>query len=319
MIELNKIKETSEDIRAKYRIWAISFMFLSVAAILAVVGIIDIQGNTIVAVVELFVMLTLLIFAYYIWNEKKYIDQIVYVSIVMVGVMLMYNTTLLLPDDASALMGLVIMPFSIAIITIKKHDYLYLSGIIYLMFLLLSLFNMFETSTSVLLKTHLIFIFSVVFVSIFKNYLHEQSKRLFAYEKEADKIFTYKQKLDLALRAGDIGIWEWNVNDDIMEVDETIYAKYKIPYDAILNMDTFKSYLQTEDAILLEKNISRVLMDGDEFDIDLHIVVNDETYIVDTHIMAVKDKETDATKIIGITNDITERVKARQELQKNQR
>ena len=104
-----------------------------------------------------------------------------------------------------------------------------------------------------------------------------------------------------------------------MEVDETIYAKYKIPYDAILNMDSFKSYLQTEDAILLEKNISRVLMDGDEFDIDLHIVVNDETYIVDTHIMAVKDKETDATKIIGITNDITERVKARQELQKNQR
>ncbi|MFN8376348.1 MAG: PAS domain S-box protein [Anaerolineae bacterium] len=115
------------------------------------------------------------------------------------------------------------------------------------------------------------------------------------------------QRLDLAARCVGLGIWDWNVNDDVMFWDERMYALYGITIGAVKTMMDHVSRIHPDD---MERTAMRFLADTQNTDVndtEFRIVMADGSIRhMKANAIVLHDAQGLPERVIGVHWDITQ-------------
>ena len=150
--------------------------------------------------------------------------------------------------------------------------------------------------------------------TILFSIIHDITDRRNAEEKLKD-IF---QRLLLATSSGKLGVWEWNVNDNILIWDDRMYELYSLEKDTFLNnIDAWFSSIHPEDKQRINVEFNSALNGDIEFNSIFRILHPDSTVLyIEAHGAVIRDVDGKATRMIGIHKDITDKKLAEFELEK---
>ncbi len=129
------------------------------------------------------------------------------------------------------------------------------------------------------------------------------------------------QRLSLATAAGHLGIWDWDIVNDVIVWNERMYELYGVSRDTFrMSRKTWEKCLHPDDlAMALEK--TRAALSGEkEYDFEFRIVHPDgETKFVRTNGLVIRDEAGNAIRMIGMNQDITERKHLEEQLRHSQK
>jgi PAS domain S-box-containing protein len=133
---------------------------------------------------------------------------------------------------------------------------------------------------------------------------HDITRRIAAEQN----VLKAKEKLDLALENGQIGIWEWNIETDTLEWDSRIGKMFGMNHDGLpVKFNEFENYIHEEDV----PHFRRVVRSAIEDNIPLDTVFRTRPVKKGFNHISVKaivEKDTNgrAVKLSGVCFDITE-------------
>jgi PAS domain S-box-containing protein len=126
--------------------------------------------------------------------------------------------------------------------------------------------------------------------------------------KAEDSLAINKERLQLAITAASIGIWDWDVARDMTIWDERMFAIHGIPQ--VSPRDIREAWLRTvhpDDRQLVEDELRMAVLGRREYGPEFRIVRPDGALrFVKAASHALRDKEGKAFRIIGVNIDITE-------------
>ena len=125
------------------------------------------------------------------------------------------------------------------------------------------------------------------------------------------KLYETSSSLSLAINAGQIGVWSWNIKTDELYWNDYMYKFYGIDPDTKLTFDVWKSSLYADDAATTLQMLKGALKGINTFDTEYRILT--PTGVI-RYIQAAATLEKDASgnpiRMLGVNTDITERKKA---------
>jgi PAS domain S-box-containing protein len=133
---------------------------------------------------------------------------------------------------------------------------------------------------------------------------HDITRRIAAEQN----VLKSKEKLDLALENGQIGIWEWNIETDTLEWDSRMGKMFGMNHDGLtVKFNEFENYIHEEDVA----HFRRVVRSAIEDNIPLDTVFRTRPVKKGFNHISVKaivEKDTSgrAVKLSGVCFDITE-------------
>jgi PAS domain S-box-containing protein len=134
--------------------------------------------------------------------------------------------------------------------------------------------------------------------------------------KHAEEILRQSEERSrLALDAGQMGAWEWDMQSNVQYWDASQYQLFGInPDEVTLNQDTFFNRVHPDDLLKLKRSLTTLLEQGGSFDIEFRILRPDGT----TRWLAGKGRllqgyDGQPLRMIGVNFDITERKQAEEE------
>ena len=124
------------------------------------------------------------------------------------------------------------------------------------------------------------------------------------------------ERLSLATKAAELGIWDWMVQEDRLVWDDRMYALYGIRQNDFANAySVWTQAVHPDDRQRADEEIQNALMGLSEFQTEFRVVWPDKSV---RHIMAfgrvIRDENSRPLRMIGINLDITRRIQAEQEL-----
>ena len=127
-----------------------------------------------------------------------------------------------------------------------------------------------------------------------------------------DDLLEIKQRLELATSSGKLGVWEWNIPDNILQWDDQMFELYGITRNTFPGcVEAWQNGLHPDDREMAME-ASRLAVQGEkDYDTEFRIVHPDGTVkILKAHALIIRDNVGKALKMIGINRDITERKRA---------
>jgi len=124
------------------------------------------------------------------------------------------------------------------------------------------------------------------------------------------------ERLELATRAGLIGVWDWNIKENVLKWDDLMFALYGInPDEYEADYETWIKSLYPEDKKRSEMEIQEALQGSKDYNTEFRVVWPDGSihniYAIGT---VKRDNSGEATRIIGVNWDITARKKLEKEV-----
>jgi PAS domain S-box-containing protein len=125
-----------------------------------------------------------------------------------------------------------------------------------------------------------------------------------------------EQRLRLALEAGEIGIWDWDVMQNRIAWSERMYALHGIEPDAFAGkIEDLTQLVHPDDRALLEASVQRSLREREPHRLEFRVVHPDGgVRWLATSARAHYDEEGNPVRMLGAVNDMTERKKSEQQL-----
>ena len=122
------------------------------------------------------------------------------------------------------------------------------------------------------------------------------------------KLIDFSQRLELAISSGNLGIWDWNVKENIMIWDKRMFELYGITPESSPNtLDAWTNGLHQADKQRAIDECNSALKGEKDFDTTFRVLHPDGTII---HIKAdgivIRDSMGLPLRMIGINRDITE-------------
>jgi signal transduction histidine kinase len=116
-----------------------------------------------------------------------------------------------------------------------------------------------------------------------------------------------KDKLNIALENGKIGIWEWEITNDIFVIDERMEKIMDIPSGTFENnYYAFEKSIHEEDLPHIRSAIRQALENDIPLNTIFRIRHNNDINYISTRATVVKDSKMHPVKISGVCFDITE-------------
>jgi PAS domain S-box-containing protein len=142
--------------------------------------------------------------------------------------------------------------------------------------------------------------------------IRETSRR----EKTQSELARVAARLQLATQAAGIGIWEWNVADDVVEWDDTMYSVYGLDRTQFASaQQAWQSCLHSEDAEHAAEELLRALTANGGIETSFRVVGDDGAV---RHIRAIASTERNAVggavRMLGANWDISQQVNTEQAL-----
>lgn len=124
-----------------------------------------------------------------------------------------------------------------------------------------------------------------------------------------------EERLRLALRAGDFGVWEWDVGTGEVTWSEEIYRFYGLdPAAGELSLDSFVKRIHEEDRPAVQRAIDRTLERNEPYHVTFRALnVEDEVLWLEAWGQSIRDSQDRPLGMIGLVTDATERIKAEEE------
>ncbi|MBD1997302.1 PAS domain S-box protein [Oculatella sp. FACHB-28] len=124
-----------------------------------------------------------------------------------------------------------------------------------------------------------------------------------------------EERLRLALDAGCMGAWEWNLETNVQQWDVNQYKLFGMDKDSNrLSADAFFQFIHPDDLPLAQQLTEQVLEQGGSFHTEFRIVRPDGgVRWLSSQGIVVQDKHNQPVRIIGVNFDITERKREEEE------
>ena len=149
-----------------------------------------------------------------------------------------------------------------------------------------------------------------------------------AYQKELE---TRKQlerelrdlgdRLSLALKSGDIGCWDWNIQENTSFWDQRMYELYGLsgPSSDLPNCEILNNYLHPEDRQATLTLFAQAIAGKAEYDTEFRIIRTDgEVRFIKAYGTVIRNAKGQAQRITGINFDITHQKHTQQALRESQ-
>jgi PAS domain S-box-containing protein len=133
--------------------------------------------------------------------------------------------------------------------------------------------------------------------------LHEVSSRIYKENEEALRIS--EQRLQLAMQAGGVGLWDWNLQTDVLEWDDTMFALYgACREDFSGTYEAWSTRLHPEDKAVTEKAIQDAIAGIKDYTPEFRVIwLNGEVHHIKGHAKVIKDSSGKPLHMIGTNWD----------------
>ncbi|QQS05798.1 MAG: PAS domain-containing protein [Fibrobacterota bacterium] len=128
-----------------------------------------------------------------------------------------------------------------------------------------------------------------------------------------------EERLKLATQAAQIGVWDWNIAENSLLWDDSMFALYGVERNHFGGVyDAWARGLHREDSARIDAAIQAAIEGKGEFSEEFRIVRPDGVVrILKAQSQAHRDAQGKALRMIGVNIDITERQEAAQELERH--
>ncbi len=128
---------------------------------------------------------------------------------------------------------------------------------------------------------------------------------LVAAEEKLKKIL---ERFDLAAKAANFGIWDWDINNDILEWDDRMIGLYKVEMENFVsNYDTWRKCLHPEDMERSVQETKNAVEGKAEYDTNFRIIWPDGTIrYIQAYGQVTRDANGNPLRMSGVNYDITE-------------
>jgi len=115
-------------------------------------------------------------------------------------------------------------------------------------------------------------------------------------------------RLDFALSAPRIGVWDYNINTGISNWDRRMYDLFDINANTKISPENvWRKAVHHEDVAFVEEQLSQVAKNGEDLHFEYRIVSSDQVIkYVETHAQVLKDDQEHYFRVVGTHRDITE-------------
>jgi PAS domain S-box-containing protein len=127
------------------------------------------------------------------------------------------------------------------------------------------------------------------------------------------------ERVRLATGAANMGIWDWDVSDDVLVWDEAMYPLYGIAPGTFADaFSAWRACVHPEDLPEFERDLLRTLAGGHEFEMSFRILRAGQVRYLRGSAVAHRDAEGRALRVVGINIDVTAQRAAETALRANE-
>ena len=131
-----------------------------------------------------------------------------------------------------------------------------------------------------------------------------------------DEIKSLNERISTATRASQVGIWDWDIKNDILNWDDQMYTLYGLKKNELKNAyEVWISGLHPDDREFSENETRQAILGLKEYDTEFRVVWPDGSiHFIKSKAEVFRDEMNVAVRMVGINLDITERKKTEQEI-----
>ena len=145
--------------------------------------------------------------------------------------------------------------------------------------------------------------------------LREAAERK-AFWQVDEALVRSKERLELAIRAADIGMWDWNIPKNELVWDDQMFALYGVKREDFGgNYDAWLSRVHPDDRARCDKAIQQALRNEKSYDIEFRVQRPDGALrVIKADGLVAWDPQGSPLRLMGVNYDITERKRAEDRL-----
>jgi PAS domain S-box-containing protein len=128
-----------------------------------------------------------------------------------------------------------------------------------------------------------------------------------------------ENRVQLAVTAANLGIWDWDVQKDYLHWDESMYRLYGVAHDEFTGAyEAWRKCVVPEDVEQAEADVQAALKGEREFDSSFRVRRSDGSVrIIKGMAKTHRDTNGHAVRLVGLNWDVTEQLRAEQELRQH--
>jgi PAS domain S-box-containing protein len=133
--------------------------------------------------------------------------------------------------------------------------------------------------------------------------------------RTVEALLVNEERLRLALHAGKLGVWDWDIEANILSWSDSLYPMHGVTREEFRGtLEFFEALVHPDDRSLVARAIERALADEKRLALEFRVVRRDgETVWVYTDAAVIR-QDGRPSRMMGATVDITERKRAEQSL-----
>ncbi|GGD72972.1 hypothetical protein GCM10011412_08260 [Maribacter cobaltidurans] len=135
-------------------------------------------------------------------------------------------------------------------------------------------------------------------------------------KKAEENLINTSERLRLATKTGNIGIWDWDIIDDKLIWDDTMYQIFGVEENEFQGaFEAWQNKIHPDDFDQTNRDVQNALQGISKFNTEFRIIKHDKSirYIIGEAIVIRDEISGNPIRMIGTNIDITERKKAEEE------
>jgi PAS domain S-box-containing protein len=143
------------------------------------------------------------------------------------------------------------------------------------------------------------------------------ARNLSEHQKAEAKLRRLSERLSLAITAGQLGIWDWDILNDHLEWNDRMYELYGVTRDSSQSQyETWAKRLHPDDLDRCTQLIDAAVAGDCEFEAEFRLIQPDGSLrYIQSFSNTTRDANGRAIRMIGLNLDITDRRRTEQQLQ----
>lgn len=140
--------------------------------------------------------------------------------------------------------------------------------------------------------------------------------------KSAEDVTTRnEERLKLALDAGQIGVWDWDIVQDRIEWSDLVHDIHGLERGTFPGgLENFAKLIHPEDRDRIVKSVRAAIEDAVPYEVEFRVIhPNGETHWIATTARVLRNEKGEPIRMLGATTDITARKRAEAELRRKNR
>jgi len=167
-----------------------------------------------------------------------------------------------------------------------------------------------------LLISFVVHLFQKATIETWRTHLAKQNLEttVQALKKTRNELHDASSRLDFATKAGNIGVWTWDVVSNKISWNSVMYELYDIPVDVHPTYETWKNALHPEDAKRAKKLLKDAVKGKVEFNTEIRIILGcGAIRYIKTAARIERGSTGKPIRMTGVTLDISEQKKTEEQ------